>query len=174
MDQLKLYAYLYNEAFEKYPDELSIIDLNEKEYPIAFTPGDCEILATNAREVLLEINSLIENNDRKALANPDPSNCKRCLYRPTCEFYWNLPLSETDSIFRDIKGNLSTFRHFRNGNLNAVLIRDGKEFTISHLGSEYLPFLTDMVGKNIAFYNVKLGEIPERYQAIKTTKVYES
>lgn len=172
-DQLKLYAYLHNEVFGKYPDELSIIDLNKKEYEIAFTPEECEVLATKAREALLEVNNLIERSERKALAKPDSSNCKSCLYRPACEYYWSLSFSDTDSIFRDIKGCLTSFRHFRNGNLNAILIRDGKELIISHLGSEHLPFLTDMIGRDVAFFNVK-QDTPDSYQALKTTKIYES
>lgn len=173
-DQLKLYAYLHNEVFGKYPDELSIIDLEKNEYSITFTPQECEVLAEKSRKALSEINGLIEKNEREALAKPDPENCKRCLYRPACDFYWNLPLSETDLIFRDVRGNLTTVKQFRNGNLNATLNTDYKELTVSHITSEYLSFLTGAVGKEVAFYNVKQGVTPESYQALKTTKIYEA
>lgn len=173
-DQLKLYAYLYNEVFGKYPDELSIIDLEKKEYSIAFTPQECEVLACKSREALSEINVLIEKDKREALAKPDLDNCKNCLYRPACDFYWSLPLFEADSIFRDVKGNIKEVKQFRNGNLNATLRKNNNELMISHINSEYLPFLTGVIGKEIAFYNVKKGGMPQRYQALKTTRVYEA
>lgn len=172
-DQLKLYAYLYNEVYGKYPDKLSIIDLEKKEYPVAFTPQECEELARKSRELLLEINKLVEKDERKTLAKPDLDNCRSCLYRAACDFHWDLSLSETDTIFRDIRGNVVAVRQFRNGNLNATLNKDDKELTVSHITTEYLPFLTSAVGKEVAFYNVRQGEIPEKYQALKTTKVYE-
>ena len=173
-DQLKLYAYLHNEVYGKYPDELSIIDLEKKEYPVAFTPRECEVLASKSRDALSEINSLIEMDELEGLAKPDLDNCKSCLYRPACNFYWKLPMSETDSIFRDVRGNVTQVRQFRNGNLNATLNTDDKELTVSHITSEYLSFLTGAVGKEVVFYNVKQGVMPERYQALKTTKIYEA
>ena len=173
-DQLKLYAYLHNEVYGKYPDELSIIGLEKKEYPVAFTPQECEVLASKSRDALSEINSFIERDELKALAKPDLDNCRSCLYRPACNFYWELPISETDSIFRDVRGKVANVRQFRNGNLNATLNTDDKELTVSHISSDYLPFLTGAVGKEVAFYNVKLGVKPESYQALKTTKIYEA
>ncbi|ALO16790.1 Inactivated superfamily I helicase [Salinivirga cyanobacteriivorans] len=173
-DQLKLYAYLHNEVFGNYPDELSIIDLEKKEYRVAFTPQECEALAHKSTEALSEINSLIEKDERKALAKPDLDHCKSCLYRPACDFYWGLPLSETDSIFRDVRGNVAAVKQFRNGNLNATLNKGDSELTVSHINGEHLSFLTSVVGKEVAFYNVKQGGIPERYQALKTIQVYEA
>jgi hypothetical protein len=173
-DQLKLYAYLYNQVFGKYPNELSIIDLEKKEYLINFTSQECEALARKSREALLKINNLIEMDERRALAKPTLDHCKSCLYRPGCDFYWDLSLSETESIFRDVRGKVAAVRQFRNGNLNATLITGGKELTVSQINGEYSPFLTEAVGKEVAFYNVKQGGMPERYQALKTTKVYEA
>lgn len=173
-DQLKLYAYLHSEVYGKYPDKLSIIDLEKKEYPVAFTPQECDELATKSRNALLEINSLIKMNEIETLAKPDLDICKSCLYRPACDFYWNLPLSNTDSIFRDIKGYVEEVKQFRNGNLNAILHKDDSELVVSHLNNEYLSFLSDIIGKEVAFYNVKQGGIPDRYKALKTTKVYEA
>lgn len=172
-DQLKLYAYLHNEVYGKYPDDLSIIDLEKKEYPVAFTPQECEVLASKSRDALSDINSFIEMDELKALAKPDLDNCRSCLYRPACNFYWELPISETDSIFRDVRGNVANVRQFRNGNLNATLNTDKKELTVSHITSDYLPFLTGAVGKEVAFYNVKQCAKHESYQALKTTKIYE-
>lgn len=173
-DQLKLYAYLYKEVFGKYPDELSIIDLEKNEYQVTFTPQECEALANKSKEVLSEVNILIKKDERKSLAKSDLDHCQNCLYRPACDFYWNLPLSETDSIFRDVRGNVAAVKQFRNGNLNATLNINGRELTVSHLNVEYLSFLTDAVGKEVAFYNVKQGGMLERYLALKTTKVYDA
>lgn len=173
VDQLKLYAYLHNEVYGKYPDELSIIDLEKKEYPVAYTPKECEVLASKSRDALSEINRLIEMDELKALAKPNVVNCKSCLYRPACNYYWELPISETDSIFRDIRGTVAKVRQFRNGNLNVTLNLDDKELTVCYITSDYLPFLTGAVGREVEFYNVKQGIKPESYQALKTTKIYE-
>jgi len=174
VDQLKLYAYLHNEVYGKYPDELSIIDLDKKEYPVAFTPQDCEVLASKSRDMLTEINRHIELCELDKLAKPDLDNCKTCLYRPACNFYWKLPMSETDSIFVDVRGNVTNVRQFLNGNLNATLNTEDKELTVSHINNDFLPFLSVAVGKEVAFYNVKKGIMPTSYQALKTTKIYEA
>lgn len=173
-DQLKLYAYLHNEVYKKYPNELSIIDMEKKEYSVVFTPQECETLASKSKDLLSEINRLIKLNDLEALAKPDLAKCKNCLYRPACNFYWELPMSETGSIFRDIRGNVSNVRQFNNGDLNVALVTDSEELTISHITNVHLPFLTGAVGKEVAFYNVKQDVKPQNYQAIKTTKIYEA
>jgi hypothetical protein len=170
-DQLKLYAYLHNQTYGRYPDELSIIDLDRKEYSVDFSPEECEALAEGSRKVLSEINSLIEKGERKKLANPSLENCKSCIYRPACDFYWDLPLSEKDALFRDIKGEIVAVQQFRNGNINVTLHIDGRELTITHINVQHLPFLTELIGKKVAFYNVKQGS-PEWHQALKTTKIY--
>ena len=170
-DQLKLYAYLHNQTYGKYPDELSIIDLEKKEYLVNFSPEECEALAEGSRKVLSEINSLIEGNERKKLANPSLENCKSCMYRPACDFYWDLPLPGKDTLFTDIKGEIVAVQQFRNGNLNATLQIDGRELTVTHLKVQHFPFLLELIEKKVAFYNVKQGS-PEWYQALKTTKIY--
>lgn len=172
--QLKLYAYLHDEVFGKYPDELSIIDLEKKEYSIAFTPEECEVLAGKAREALMGINGLIEKDDLEALAKPDLDNCKSCLYRPACDFYWNLPLSESDSVFRDVRGTITLVREFHNGDLNVNLYMGDKVLTVSHINNKYLTFLNDLIGKEVAFFNIRQSGIPDSFQALKTTKVYEA
>lgn len=172
-DQLKLYAYLYNEIYGKYPDELSIIDLEKKEYPVVFTPQECEVIASDARDTLSRVNSLIEVDQCAELAKPDLNTCRSCLYRPACKFYWKLPLSETDSRFRDVMGTVSKVRQFRNGNLNVTLNKDGTELTVSHISHENLTFMNSSVGKELAFYNVKQGSTPDIYKTLKITRIYE-
>lgn len=171
-DQLKLYAYLHDEMFSMYPDELSIIDLEKKEYSISFTPQECEALAAKSREVLSEINNYIAKDNRKILAKPEPDNCKNCLYRPACDFYWNLQDS-SNSIFVDIKGKVINVRQFRNGNVNVTLIENDNVLTVSQINSDNLQFLSNAIGKQVALYNVKKGENKVNYQALKTTKIYE-
>jgi len=173
-EQLKLYAYLYFEEFGKYPEELSIIDLERKEYSIEFSSDECESSAEKSRRLLAQTNKYIKKNEYEKLAKPDFENCKNCLYKPACGFYWTLPLSEKSSIFTDVKGKVLSIKQFRNCNLNATLNNDGGELLISHIGKEYLPFLSRTIGKEIAFYNIKQSEIPNRYHALKTTKVYEA
>lgn len=172
-DQLKLYAYLHSEVFGKYPDELSIIDLEKKEYLVAFTPQECEVLANKSRDALSEINMLVKVHDYEALAKPKSEHCKSCLYRPACSFYWKLPTGQTNSLFLDVKGIVSSVRQFRNGNLNVTLNTDDNELTVSRINNDYLLFLNRTVGKQVAFFNVRKGIKPENYHALPTTKIYE-
>lgn len=170
-EQLKLYAYLHNQTYGRYPDELSIIDLEKKEYSIAFSPEECKTLAEGAKKALSEINSLITGDKREKLAKPSRENCKSCLYRPACNFFWELPLPEKDTLFMDIKGDIVTVQQFRNGNINATLQVGDIELTVTHINDRYLSLLAELVGKKAAFYNVR-QDSSKLFQALKTTKIY--
>lgn len=172
-EQLKLYAFLHFETYGKYPDDVTLIDLDKNEYSIIFTSQECELLAEEAKKLLMEINRLVKADDCKKLAKPDVHYCKTCLYRPACDFYWQLPLFERDSIFRDIRGRLVSVKQFRNGSINASVDSGEVGSLISQLSSEHLPFLSGVLGKEVAFYNIKHNGTPGKYQAVKTTKVYE-
>lgn len=172
-NQLKLYAYLYNEVYGTFPHELSIIDLDRKEYPVIFTTQECNELATRSKNKLAETNRFIVSGKIRSLAKPDPDYCKSCLYRPACSFYWELPPDATDAPFQDVRGTIKETKQFHNGNLNVTVTNDGRELVVSKLDGNHLGYLSKSTGKEMVFYNVRQCGSPEIFQAIKSTKFYE-
>ena len=172
--QLRLYAYLYAENQGHYPDEITIIDLSNQEYQITFTPDQCRSLAGSAKEMLLTINNSIKEKKWEALAQPEISQCSQCLYRSSCDFYWPIVSSNTKSLFKDIKGHLVSFQQFRSGDINVTIEQGGTRVQVSHLNSGNLELLTNSIGKEISVYNIKQYNTEGKYQATKTTRIYES
>ena len=109
-EQLKLYAYLYSENYHRYPDAIAILDLDNRQYQVEFTPTECNTLAEGAREMLSKINDLINKKDWKGLAQPEIVKCGKCLYRAACEFYWTVEFPKSLLPFCDIKGVLASVR----------------------------------------------------------------
>lgn len=173
-DQLKLYAFLYNKEYGKYPDELTLIDLSKKEYPVSFSPDECKKIAGQAKKRLENINNLVREAEHRQLAKPNWETCKNCLYKPACAFYWEVEKPESEIIFTDVKGTVHSVKQFNNGNLSTKIHQGNKEITVSKLDSRYLDFLYAHKEKEVAFYNVRKSELPGKYQSIKTTKVYET
>ena len=172
--QLKLYAYLFKETYDKYPDILTIIDLEKTEYPIEFSSEECEELAVRSKEILSRINENVIKGDLSKIANPNIDNCSRCLYRPACEYYWSLQVMESESRFVDVRGTLKDLRQFRNGNINVILEHNNNDLIVSHIEKGKFSFLDSLRGKTVSFYNVLRGDNNTYYKAIRSTKVFKS
>ena len=171
-DQMKLYAYLYNEENGNFPDELLIIDLSQKEYLVEFSIEECILLAKEAKQILQETNNKVRKNLSEKLANASHDNCRLCLYKPACVFHWNLDQDEK-SDFVNLKGKLSEVKQFTNGDITARINNNGEEFVISHLDGSYANQLKGYSQVRLEFYNVLKSDHPGRYRAIKTTSIYE-
>lgn len=171
-EQIILYAHLYKKTFGKYPDKLSLIDLGGKEHDIDYSYVECERLAAEAKDLLLKINKLIEINNFKQLSNPSQTTCLNCLYRPACVYYWETSFQDCDNVYKDVKGIILGIRQFNNGDLSIKINKSGSDLVISHVNSKYFSYLCTLVGKEVAFYNVKSIGLPGRYQFLKTTKFY--
>lgn len=171
-DQLKLYAYLYYEMRNKFPDELTLVDLKQNEYSIEFSEEESEAIAAEAKDILQEINEKVKKDQRELLANSSHENCRLCLYKPACEYHWKL-VDDEESAYVNLKGELCEVKEFANGNVNARIKCNDKEVVVSHLNSNSAEELKGCSRANVAFYNVLKDEGPGRYRAIKSTKFYE-
>lgn len=171
-DQLKLYAYLFKEERNEFPDELTLVDLARNEYSIEFSEDKCIKIAEEAKYMLRDTNEKARKDLRKQLANESHENCRFCLYKPACEFHWNLDQDER-SDFIDLRGKLSGSKQFANGDVNARINNNGVEAVISHLDGSYANKLKGHTQARLEFYNLLKSDDTGRYRAINTTKIYE-
>jgi hypothetical protein len=140
-EQLKLYAALYYTKHKTWPASLMIISLDCQEYTISFTPEKCLDLLNNARQLLLDINYLIEKGTLNnidlvygKLARPSPLNCQLCLYRPACKSYWVTRDEAPNSYWpNDICGVVTDKRLLGNGLLLIKINGSGKEHIVRGL-----------------------------------------
>lgn len=88
--QLQLYALLFRETFDRWPDRLTLEDISGEVIEVAFSPQGCEALRDEILERLLSTNRLIEARDDTALAQIG-KHCGFCAYRPVCQKYSRQP-----------------------------------------------------------------------------------
>lgn len=166
--QLKLYAYLYFETTGKFPTQLSLINLTKQKVNIDFTMNECCAIFEDAKLLLKSTNNCI---DKGVFAgNPTEANCKYCLYRPACLFYWKY--IETDNLFNDVSGTVQKIVKFQNGNVSMILKSGDKTYTVSNFPSERFDELNNNRNKKIYVFNLKKESRECFYSAIKTTIVY--
>ncbi|MES2429356.1 MAG: PD-(D/E)XK nuclease family protein [Bacteroidota bacterium] len=168
-EQLKLYAYLYFETNNKFPTQLSLVDLAKQKFTIDFTQSECHAIFSAAKELLKATNESIDT--KSFVANPSETNCKYCLYRPACSFY--LKLLESDNSFNDISGVVKNIVKYQNGNVSMFLKNGDKEITVTSLSSEKFNELNDNKGKHINAFNLRKEATQFVYSATKTTIIYE-
>ena len=171
-DQMKLYAYLYNEENGNFPDELSIIDLSQNEYSVEFSKEECILLAKEAKAILEETNQRIGLNQIDELAKPSHENCEFCLYKPACHYYWELG-ENTDSYYANIVGELSNTRQFLNGDVSATINVGNYDIVVSHFKENMLDELNEYLETKIEVFNILKSDSPDRFKASKMTKIYE-
>ena len=119
--QLKLYAALYASSFGKWPTRLEVVDLDGREFEVPCDPSRCEDLLREAREVLVRINNSIASaaSPQQAvrnLADPSPSNCNGCAFRPGCPAYRTTrTVSQLADWPKDVFGRVQYVRTLANG-----------------------------------------------------------
>ncbi len=168
-DQLKLYAYLYFDNTGKFPTNLSIIDLSKQKFAIDFSKEECLVVYEKAKELLNITNECVRAGHFSA--NPTETNCKYCLFRPSCSFF--LEKLETDYSFNDVLGLVSDVVKYQNGNVSIFL--QGKErcFTVTNFNEDQYEVLMANRNKRISIYNLRKSAVEFVYSATKTTMVYE-
>lgn len=171
-EQIKLYGYLYFEKTDRFPDELSIIDLMRKEYVVEFTDKECFQIAEYAKCKLDETNTFIRHGETDKLANPSTENCNFCQYKPACKYHWDLNEVDGSSAFTDVQGLLLRIKEFANGNINAYLKWADEEIVVTRINSRSKQKLSENMDTSIAFYNVLRKEVRESFRALKTTMIY--
>lgn len=168
-EQLKLYAYLYFENTNKFPTDLSLVDLAKQKFPVEFSKEECKSLFDEAKSLLKSTNDSI--NTKSFSANPKQENCKYCLYRPACSFFHKK--LETDFSFNDVLGEIKDVKKFRNGNVSIFLQNGNMNLTIKNLSVEEYDELNWNKNKQIRIYNVRKEAKEFVYSATDTTIIYE-
>ncbi|MGB1050838.1 MAG: PD-(D/E)XK nuclease family protein [Chitinophagales bacterium] len=171
-DQLKLYAYLYYSMYDRFPNELVLVDLERNVYQIEFTESDILEAGEEAKRMLSATNSLVSLGNKQELAEPSHDNCSFCLYRPACEYHWELPNTE-DNFYANIMGTLEEVKIFRNGNVNATIITNENRVVVSNIPTAEVEHLRNKLNSQIAIYNVFPSENKGWYKAGRTTMIYE-
>jgi hypothetical protein len=168
-EQLKLYAYLYFQNTNKFPTDLSLVDLAKQKFPVKFSEEECKTLFEEAKNLLKSTNDCI--NTKLFSANPKEENCKYCLYRPACSFFHKK--LETDFSFNDVIGEIKDVKKFQNGNVSLFLQNGNKNLTIKNFSVEEFDELNRNKNKQIRIYNVRKEATEFVYSAVDTTIIYE-
>ena len=120
--QLRLYAALYHQNNNRWPEKIEIRGLGDLIYDIDVDPKECIKALEDASSLFKITNALITESNRERsgesdrLANPSPNNCRYCQYRPLCKGYWATKqnLSEERWPF-DVKGKILEKTLLKNG-----------------------------------------------------------
>jgi len=168
-EQLKLYAYLYFENTNKFPTDLSLVDLAKQKFPVEFSEQECKSLFDEAKTLLKSTNDSIKT--KSFSANPKQENCKYCLYRPACSFFHKK--IETDFSFNDVLGEIKDVKKFQNGNVSLFLQYGNKNLTIKNFSVEEFDKLNNHKNKQIRIYNLRKEVAEFVYSVTDTTMIYE-
>lgn len=168
-EQLKLYAYLYFENTGKFPTRLSLIDLAKKKFNVEFSENECTRISEEAKKLLSETNKSIDSKQFKA--KPNESNCKFCLYRPSCSFYIEY-LKENNS-FNDICGTIKDVFQYQNGNVSVIFECGNRKITVTSFMTDMYEYFNSVRNKQIKIFNLKKEATEFVYSATKTTKIYD-
>lgn len=139
--QLQLYAALYQATTGKWPARLEIVPLQGSPMFVPFDPQNCTDLLSEATATLKQVNSMlvsfvaVPNEAERQLANPSPSNCRQCTFRPGCVAYQQSRLANRDAGGwpNDVIGTLEEIRKLGNGKLMIIVKTDGGESTLAYI-----------------------------------------
>ena len=141
--QMKLYAGLYHEVKANWPVKLAIIGIDGKKYYVSFNKEECEDLIKKARKAVDETNELIDAElMSEDFANPSPSTCKYCSYRPACKKYW-LSRKSFEKWPCDVIGEVMEKSLLGNGLFRVVINDNDRECVIRGLSAKRHKFLND-------------------------------
>jgi CRISPR/Cas system-associated exonuclease Cas4 (RecB family) len=140
-EQLKLYAALFHEEHEEWPNNLIVIGLDGKSHCIDYEKNECLILLEESKNMLQRVNSIIADNMTSGkptlskLASPSQTKCRYCLYRPICEPYFLMRQSNSAEGWpNDAWGVVAEKRILQNGLGKIVLIPLQGSFTTNIRG----------------------------------------
>ena len=151
--QMKLYAGLYHEVKDDWPVKLSLIGIDGKKYYVSFNKKECEALINQARKVVDETNELIDAGlISEDFANPSPSTCKYCSYRPACKKYW-LSRESSKKWPCDVIGEVIEKSLLGNGLFRVVINDNDREYVIRGLSAKRHKFLNDDI-HDVLFCNL--------------------
>lgn len=168
--QMKLYCALFYETFNKWPDRLTIIDLNRTEYDVPFTREECLRLLFEATLDFDSINHSLQEKGIRTLANPTPSTCFFCKYRPACTSYLRLrrPTKEWPT---DFLGTVTDKLLLGNGKYKVCATNGHRSVEIRGLDPNRHRFLPGTVD-GVMFFNLHQDLNENYYIETPYTTVY--
>lgn len=174
--QLKIYAALYHETWGVWPRRGLLIPLRGDPGEVGLDPFDCTRTLEAAIGAFDEVNRTIRNASRpedaeNLLANPSPTACRYCTYRPRCRPYVGArpPVTEREAWPADIWGAVTELKRLRNGTLHLTVdgIRLRGLFEAQHPALNAL-----QVGNIIAAFNARRTRSPTTFDTGEFTAVY--
>ena len=180
--QLKLYAAVYHGTYGRWPDRLLLLNLQGKDFEVAFTREECDLLLARAKEMFEKTNILIQvalqNGNTGSLANPSPAVCRFCAFRPGCKSYCEARQTQPDAEWpHDVWGKIETKTVSSIGLWAACLSGcsvAGEKAVIRRLsgGSRHPHFQEASQGSAIAAFGLRKEGGSETYAESPTTVVY--
>lgn len=185
--QLKLYAAMYKSQRGHWPMRLEIVPLEGDTIIIPFSPQECEDLLTDAVASLDRINNKIADIltspdlSEEILASPTPSNCRFCLYRPTCTAYQKASDNSSDKSQwpRDVWGIVEGKRMLGNGRLSLSLNVTNRPYPnvrirgITPDPNRHPALQVIQEGDQIAVYNLRGSSAANVYSETLPTVIYK-
>ena len=160
--QMKLYAGLYYEVKGDWPVKLSLIGIDRQKYYVSFSQEECAELLEEARRIIDETNELIEAGLKpEDFANPSPSACRYCSYRPACKKYWQ-SRNHSDKWPVDVLGKVKEKTVLGNGFCRVSISNNGVECVIRGLSVKRHKFLNEDVN-DVLFCDLRQDTLDNYY-----------
>lgn len=179
--QMKIYAALFFENYNKWPDELLIIDLNGNQINVNFSQEECKRLTVELSSFAQEINHVLADADTpfgkilERLASPNLKSCMWCTWRPLCQPYWDAtPGPGMGGWPADARGVLLERRQMENGMILAKIKGENCPqgiCTIRGLNPLRHPALTEQKGEFL-FFSLVPDKVEGRFREGSFTAVY--
>jgi RecB family exonuclease len=179
--QLKLYAAIYAAMTGTWPERLEVVPIAGPPEEVPFTQEECHHLLLRALQRRDEINAVVGEDaplqDRThRLANPDPSVCGYCPYRPHCPPYRAVLREQREAAWpMDVWGQLTDIRLLGNGR-RLLTINTSKDTTyvrgIDPSPGRHPALDTASPGVAIGCYNLRPGGSPTSFTEGPYTTFY--
>lgn len=159
--QLKLYAALYFEKFNSWPQKLLLIGIDQSVHEVVFSHAECSKLLEEAKQNLNDTNELISSGVTESdFASPSPETCRYCLFRPGCKKYWQ-ERQNTEDWPIDLMGSIKE-RGFSGNKLGWIVIEQAdKKYTVRSLSGRH-NFLNG-TSDNVLLCNLGNDTSPNHY-----------
>ena len=159
--QLKLYAALYEASYDRWPHMLKILPLQGDDQIIQYHPSECAKLLKEAAATLRKVNAMISEDTgtsaravARSLANPTPSTCCFCQFRPGCFAYQDARnLAEGEEWPKDVWGNVIEIKKLGNGRCSIKLRTSNRSY-----GEVQIRGLTQNPSRHPALEFIKEGD----------------
>jgi hypothetical protein len=136
-EQLKLYAGLCFEKFNKWPERLILAGIDLATCEVKVSQSECIRLVEQAKQNLDDTNELISSGlAAEDFAIPSPAACRYCPFRPGCHKYWQAR-QDTEEWPIDIIGSIKERGVSGNRFGRIVVERGDKKYVVRGLSQRH-------------------------------------